>query len=295
MADMTRSLAVIALIGPTILCSVPLSAQSAQQLSAQAASAATASSGDSAKIPPAPPGKSTIMGGQIRNVDPVRDQFSLLVYGEHPVKILYDERTQVYHDGTRVSLRELGPEDHASVQTVLDGTSIFALSIHILSQTPQGECQGEILSFNPDTHELSLSSSLSSQPIVLLVPANTLIARVGESTFTADGSGTSDLRQGSLVSAKFSPVRQGPAVASQISILAVPGSRFVLAGEITFLDLDSNLLDIVDPRDNKRYRIYFDPARLSSTHTLHLGDRVRIEATFQTPRYVATDISVYPK
>lgn len=289
---MSRSLATILLGGFAIMQIATLDAQTTQQTKSQPAVIPVDPSGDFAKLPSAPGGKSTIMGGQIRNVDPVRDQFSLMVYGERPMKILYDERTQVYRDGNRISLRDLGPEDHASVQTVLDGTTVFALSIHILSQTPQGECQGQIVSFNPDTHELSVSSPLSSQPIVMQVPPNTLIARVGQSTFTADASGLTDLKQGALISAKFSPVRQGQPVASQISVLAVPGSQFVIAGEVSFLDLDSNLLDVVDPRDEKRYRVYFDSEQLPSVHKLHLGDHVRIEATYEAPRYVASNVAV---
>lgn len=288
---MSRSLTTILLSGFALTQITIVTAQTTQ-LKSEGATIAIDPSGNFAKLPAAPGGKSTIMGGQIRNVDPVRDQFSLLVYGERPMKILYDERTQVYRDGNRISLRELGPEDHASVQTVLDGTRVFALSIHILSQTPQGECQGQVVSFNPDTHELSISTPLSSQPVVIQVPPNTLIARVGQSTFTSDRSGFADLKQGALVSAKFAPARQGEPVASQISVLAVPGSQFVLAGEVTFLDLDSNLLDLVDPRDEKRYRIYFDAEQLPSVHKLHLGDHVRIEATYQAPRYVASNVAI---
>ena len=36
------------------------------------------------------------------------------------MKILFDERTQVYRDGVRIPLRDLRPEDHASVQTILE-------------------------------------------------------------------------------------------------------------------------------------------------------------------------------
>src|ERR1700744_4747676 len=81
-------------------------------------------------LPPIPRGKSTIFGGQIRELDPVRDQMTLRVFGDRPMKILVDERTQVFRDGKRISLRELRPEQQASVQTTLDGTKLFALSIH---------------------------------------------------------------------------------------------------------------------------------------------------------------------
>ena len=58
------------------------------------------------------------------------------------MKILYDERTQVYRDGVKAPLSDLHAQDHASIQTVLDGTKIFALSIHMLSKAPEGECPG---------------------------------------------------------------------------------------------------------------------------------------------------------
>src|ERR1700739_4749954 len=62
-----------------------------------------------ASLPPAPTGKSTIIGGEIRNVDPVLDQFTLKAYGQKSIKVFFDERTQIYRDGNRIPLRELGP------------------------------------------------------------------------------------------------------------------------------------------------------------------------------------------
>ena len=86
---------------------------------------------DSTALPSVPREKSTIMGGEIQNVDPVRDRFKLRVFGQRPVKMLFDERTKVYLDGKMIPLRDLHSHDHASVLTVLDGTDVFALSIHM--------------------------------------------------------------------------------------------------------------------------------------------------------------------
>ena len=93
-------------------------------------------------MPPLPSGKSTILGGAIRDVDPVLDRFTLRIVGEKPIKILFDERTQIFQDGKKVPLRDLKPADHASVQTILDGTNVFALSVHVLSKSPEGDYQG---------------------------------------------------------------------------------------------------------------------------------------------------------
>src|ERR1700677_598669 len=79
-------------------------------------------SGDLPGLPPPPRGKSTILGGEIRAVDPVRDELTLKTFGERPLKILFDERTQVFLDGKKIRLHELHPAEHASVQPLLDGT-----------------------------------------------------------------------------------------------------------------------------------------------------------------------------
>jgi hypothetical protein len=288
---MKRLLAVVVL-GGVVLTQVSIVSAQSEHL-AHSALVSGSLSGDVAHLPPLPQGRSTIMGGAIQNVDPVRDQFFLRVFGERPMTILFDERTQVYRDGKRIPLRELGSEDHASVQTVLDGSDVFALSVHILSQAPQGECQGQVVSFNPDTRELAVSSVLSPSPITLLVPANTPITRVGQASFTSQHSGLSDLAVGSLVSVTFAPVQKAPAVASHVDILATPGSQFLLAGDIAYLDTHSGQLDLVDPRDEKSYQIYFDPARIPASRNLHLGDHVRIAATYKAAHYVADDITIY--
>jgi hypothetical protein len=283
---------VMAMLGSAVLAQAEIgSAQSREGAKSVLVSGNT--SGEFPALPPVPKGKSTILGGSIRNVDPVRDQFALIVFGERPMKILFDERTQVYRDGTRIPLTELGSERHASVQTVLDGASVFALSVHILSQAPEGECQGRVLSFNPSTGELSVASALSPEAIRLQVPATTHVVRIGQSTFTKAGSGMLDLAPGALVSVWFEPGQSGRAVASRIEVQAIPGSEFILAGNISYLDSNSGRLVLVDSRDENSYQISFDSTRIPTSRNLHVGDRVRVAADYQSARYIARDITVY--
>ena len=65
----------------------------------------------------------------------------------------------------------------------------------------------------------------------------------------------SDLATGTLISVKFQSDNKGHGVASQIAILAAPGSAFVFVGKRCFLDLHSGQLALVDPRDEKRYDV----------------------------------------
>jgi len=243
-------------------------------------------------LPPAPEGKSTILGGKIRHVDPVRDQLLLDIYGQHPMKILYDERTQLFRDGARVPLRDLGAEDRASIQTILDGTNVFALSIHILSHAAKGDCQGRVVSYDPQENQVAIASDISPEPVRLRVTADTAIARVGEPEFTAAHSGVADLVPGSLVEATFASGTAGRDVAQRITVLAVPGARFAFFGNVSFLDWNSGLLVLVDPRDQRRYEIHISPSQVPTGKSLHSGESVTVAANYDGRQYMATSISV---
>jgi hypothetical protein len=270
-----------------------LSAQNSGQIGGLQ-SVPTAQTGkiDRSALPPPPKGISTVEGGTIRSVDPVRDQLILNVYGAKPMKILFDERTQVYRDGVKAPLSDLHVHDHASVQTVLDGTNIFALSIHMLSQAPEGEAQGQVLSYDAGTGLLSLTAALSGQPIRLHVPAGTPVVGVGQVTVSSPSAGLQDLVKGTLVSVKFDSSNNGRGVARQISILAIPGSSFVFTGDLVSLDLATSRLVLLDPKDNQSYLIAFDPNRFPISRDLHVGTHVSVTTNFDGSHYVATAVKI---
>lgn len=256
---------------------------------------ANAESGGVAKstsaLPPLPSGAATVMGGIIRDVDPVRDAFKLKVFGGgHPVKMLFDARTQLFRDGKRVSLEDLRTGDHASVETTLDGNNIFALRIHMLSQMPEGQCQGQVLDYNSSTGELKISANLSREPIELTVPANATIERVGQSHFSSERSGAYDLVNGTLVSVKFRAGSNGRGIADHISILATPGSSFGFGGTISSLDLSSGRVTILNSTDGNTYDVFVNPRQLRQDN-LHEGQHVVVTARFNGTRYVASNLS----
>jgi hypothetical protein len=222
----------------------------------------------------------------------VRDQFTLAVFGGRPIKILFDARTQLYRDGIKLSPGDLHPGERASVETLLDETDIFALSVRMWSRPPEGDFQGQVLRYNPGTGELTISGTLSHEPIKLLVPAGTPVLRDEQAAFSSAPSGSSDLVAGALISIKFESNHQGRGVATQITILATPGSTFVFNGNVSFLDLHSGRLVLVNVRDDKSYQIVFDPARFPMSRHLHQGDRVTVTANFDGARYVACSMTV---
>lgn len=244
-------------------------------------------------LPPLPSGESTILGGAIRNVDPVLDRLTLHIFGGRSMTIEFDERTQVFRNGVKVPLRSLGPADHASVQTALDGTRVFAESIHILTQAPEGQCQGVVRSYDSGSGILAIDSDLSPNPVKLVVPRGASIARTGQPEFTAAQSGVSDLMKGTLVAITFTPDRSGRSIARHITVLAVPGSKFIFGGTIAFLNMSSGSLVVQDSQDGKSYQIYFDRYRFPSITNLHVGDNVTVTASFEGSRYEATSITVH--
>lgn len=262
---------------------------------ASAASMATSGAGSNAgntrDLPPLPQGKSTILGGEIYRVDPVMDEFVLKVYGEKPMKIFFDERTEVYRDGKRIPLHDLGPATHASVQTMLDGTIVFAASIHILSTQPEGEYEGRVLSFDARSGELALTTEPGRPAFRLVVSSQTTFKRVGQGAFSSAASGPADLAPGSLVQVNFDSNNRGQGVVTEVSVLAAPGTSFVFSGTISDLNIAAGTMAVVDPRDNQSYRISFD-AHAQISQRLSIGEHVRIAADYDGEKYVATGITI---
>jgi hypothetical protein len=288
---MERFLAALVLSGAAIVQAPSAGAQTQAAAGTNPVIRSGAPSADMPGVPPAPKGRSTIMGGAIRDVDSLRDQFSLQVVGQRPVKILFDERTRVFRDGKPIPLLALAAADHASVQTVLDRTNIDALSVHILSQSPEGECQGRVVRYDQGSGQLIVDSDLTHESIRLEVPAGTPVTRVGQGSFTSSHAGASDLMEGALVSVKFASDSQGHPIAHGVEVLAVPGSSFVFDGTVSFLDLHAGRLVIADPLDGRTYVIALDPARTPASTNLHEGQQIRVNARYDGNRYMADEIT----
>jgi hypothetical protein len=243
-------------------------------------------------LPPPPPGKSTVIGGAIGRVDPVRDEITLRLFGSNDtMKVFYDERTQVYVNGKRIGVLDLRPENHASVETTLDGTRVFALRIHVLTTLPEGDCRGLVESYDPGSGRLVVASSLSHESVHIDVPSGTRIVRVGQQGFASGQSGTSDLVRGSLVDVKFQAGQKGRGVATHIDVMATPGSQFTFDGQISMLDFSSGHLGLLDTRENQTFEFHFDPYRLHNVRALHEGSKVRLTAEYDGSQYQVVDLT----
>lgn len=242
-------------------------------------------------LPPVPQGASTVIGGEIREVDPVLDTLTLKVPGGHEQKIFFDARTKLYRDGVQTSLEQLHAGQHASVETTLDGSDVFAVSIRMLTHAPTGECQGQVLSYDPGNGNLSIRSTLSTMPIKLRVPPGTSITRGGQAAQAPGSAGSSDLVPGALVEAIFASGHSGRGIARSITVLAQPGTAFEFRGTVSYLNLSTGKLTLLDPRNHKTYPISFDLSTVPAARGLHEGEAVTVTAGFDGRTYTARKIT----
>jgi hypothetical protein len=236
-------------------------------------------------------GKATIIGGTVTKLDLVRDELTVRVFGsKQTMKILFDPRTHVFRDGTPVSLHDLRNEDHVSVETRSDGSDVFAQSIHVFAHSTTGECSGQVLSYDSGKGEIVIRDALASQPVKLRVSSATTIS----GTEKGPAYSLADLKEGVLVTAKFSSDEHGKEVARQLIIQAVPGATFTFSGSVAYLDVHSGVLVLTDPRDKKTYEISFDQGRTPIGQQVHEGSDVTVAALFDGSHYRATAITANP-
>lgn len=252
---------------------------------------AAEASKNAAELPPVPKGKSTVVGGVLQGVDFVRDQFNLKVYGGKKEKILFDERTQAFRDGKKISVLQLKPQDHVSIETTLDGTAVFALRVHMLTRQPEGEVSGQIAAYDAKTHELTVNAARSQAPIVLNVPAGTPVTSVAQNSTTAQPLLGFNFVKGSIITAQFQSENGGHGVATNISVYAMPGTNLVFRGHLSSVDLHIGRLVIIDPQTDQIHTIDFDPTVFPAARDLHKGSNVRVAATFTGSTFVATQIT----
>lgn len=237
-------------------------------------------------LAPAPSGAATRIGGKISHLDVVQDKLVIEPFGGGKVNVMFDGRTTIYRGAAKVMPQELKENERVSVETVLDGSQIFARSIHILTQAPQGESNGQILSYRAHGDLLEVRDPVSAKAVSVQLGPSTVLLQQGRAATRKE------LRPGALVSIEFLPDSDGHALARQISILAQPGTSFVFAGRVTYLDLSTGLLVLTDPRDQKAYEIHFDPDILRVPANLQQGADVSVTADFDGSRYIARKVAI---
>jgi hypothetical protein len=226
--------------------------------------------------------KASLIGGTLQSLDRVQSRLVLRPFGRGTLTIAFDPRTRFLRGEDIVGVRDLHPGDRIYVETVLEGSTIFAKAIHMSTGPATGIALGQVVAYDAARGSLSLRDRLSSKPVPFRVTSTTIITGAG-------------IGQGALVQVNFQPGKDA-AVAREIVVLAAPGSVFIFAGRVTFLDLSSHELVVANISDNNRYEIQFNPAKLEPDvkQQLQEGINVTIAARFNGQRYVADSVTMLP-
>jgi hypothetical protein len=236
-------------------------------------------------LPPVPRAKAALIGGKVERLDRVRDQVTVRVFGGGRMSILFDPRTRVYRGKEEASIADLHEGERVYLDTILDGDKVFARSIRLKTVQAVGESQGVVLKYLSDRSEVIIRDTISPAPVHVRLTSSTRFLR-GDQAVAA-----STLSEGCLVSVRFGSEGNGHDVAREISILALPGTRYTFAGQVAHLDLRSGLLVINSSTDHKTYEVYLDPS-VSPDENLHVGSAVTVVTNFDGARYVARGVTI---
>jgi hypothetical protein len=236
--------------------------------------------------PPLPGGKTTLVGGTVKDVDHVRNRMTVAVFGGGHWKVGFDERTHIFRNGAETTQLAIKKGERIYVDTMLDKTrhEVFARNIRVGASVMPADADGQIVDVDFKHQTLLLRDQIGASPVHFSVNSDTRIIYG-----TRPGS-LNDVTPGSLVHVQFSPERSNRGLAREITIVAAPGSVFTFVGKLTFLDMHRGLLALQNVLDDKNYEIHFNPARTDVKDSLGVGTEVRIVASFDGPRYTAQTI-----
>ena len=238
-------------------------------------------------LPPLPRTNATLVGGTIQRLDRVRDRVTLRVFGGGKSTALIDPRTQVYIGEKQGSIADLHDGQRVYLDTILDGSTVFARAIRVGNAPDVGSSQGVVEAYRRDRGEITMRDGLSPVPVRI---------RLSPSTKFSEGNRplpASSLLPGSLIKVTFDSKGTGRDVAREVSVLAAPGTHYTFSGEIVHIDLRTGLLVINSPIDRKTYEIYLDPS--VPPDNLHAGVDVTAVTDFENARYVVHSLTVNSK
>lgn len=236
------------------------------------------------ELPPLPKTSATMVGGTIDKVDLVRDKVTVRLFGGGKESFLFDPRTRVYRAGKSATVADLRQGERIYLDTILDGNDVFARSIRLTGARATGSSQGVVLRFRSDRGELSLRDAISPDPVEIRVTSSTKVIQ-GDKAVSA-----STLVPGSLISVTFSSAQGTRNTATEISILAQPGTQYTFSGQVVHIDLRTGLLVLNSATDRKTYEVYLPPAS-NPDEKLQPGATVTAVTAFDGKHYVARTIS----
>jgi hypothetical protein len=234
-------------------------------------------------LPPLPKNRVTLIGGTVSGLDEVMNRMIFQPFGEkRKMNVAFDTRTRFYRDGQPITYREIKQGQRVYLDTMLNGSKVFAKSIWIQSAADNGLSRGQIVEFDAQHNTLTVRDELSTQSIKMRLTPSTVIRNAERTASTAD------LVPGALVSLSFGPQQE----LREVTLSAKPGSTFTFAGRVSYLDLSRKIIAVDNQSDKLKYDISIDAIAPNILRQLHEGDTVAVMAVFDGARYDARRIDL---
>lgn len=235
-------------------------------------------------LPPLPETSVTLVGGTIIRLDRVRDRLIVRPFGGHDMEIAFDQRTKMLRDQTPIQARDLLPGSRVYLDTLFDGSRIFAKNIQVRTQTQCQDVHGQVIEYDSRRGTLDITETVTPAPVKLRISPQTQI-HIGERSGTL-----ADVPENALIVASFSPGSDGTPTACEIHVVAVPGQPFTFAGTITFVDLHTRRIAIANRSDATTYDIDVDHLSPDQIRGVREGQEATIETVFDGKGYQAKTV-----
>ena len=277
-----------------LLCSATLVAQTASppapggkpSVTSSAASEERSGRDPLLDLPPLPKNDVTLVGGTLLRVDRVRDRITIKPFGGRDMEIAFDLRTKILRDQAAIGPRELQAGSRVYVDTLFDGSRIFAKNIQVRSQSNCGDARGQVIANDPARGALELREEMSPAPLRMKVTPQTLI-RINDRS-----AAVSEIPVGALAVVSFASGSGDRPVVCDIHVLAVPGQAFTFVGTITFVDLRSSRIAITNRSDDTSYSLSIESLSPANTRELAEGVDATIGAVFDGQNYTARTVEI---
>lgn len=234
-------------------------------------------------LPPLPHKTVTLIGGTVVKVDEIMNHMVVQPFGsKQKMNVAFDTRTHFYRDGKTITERDIKQGERIYLDSMLNGSRVFAKNIWIQGTMENGIGQGQILDFDAGKQVLTVRDELSSQPLKMHLSSSTAI-RKGEQAASAN-----DLVQGALVALIFGPNRE----LQQVTVLATPGTTFTFAGQVTYVDMSRKMIAIDNRSDRKKYDVYVSAIPENVLRQMREGADVNVSAVFDGNKYDARSLAV---
>jgi len=233
-------------------------------------------------LPPLPRKEVTLIGGTVVRLDEIMNRMVVQPFGaKQKMNVAFDTRTHFYQDGKPITEREIKQGQRIYLDTMLNGSKVFAKTIWIQTAVESGVGQGQIIDFDDGKQVLTVRDELSSQPLKMRLSSGVVI-RKGEQP-----ASKSDLVQGALVALTFGPQRE----VQQVTVLATPGTAFTFSGRVTYVDMSRKMIAIDNRSDRKKYDVSVNAIPQSVLRQVREGSEISLSAVFDGNQYDARSLT----